>query len=423
MPNALPASPSIDHTGTAPLAVRMNEREPRADSFTVLGLAPNHWEAQWMNRQQILSRLARRHTVLYSTGPWSVWEVRDADYRRAPLLGRFELRDGVWVDQAPRWLLSWPSRRAWDATVDALTVRRWRNHLDRIVGGPLVCYVFHPRYRRLADRVGADLLVYNPFDLFSRTSGWTAQDQADEVHLLRNSGLVIASSEPARVALQARADRPVLLVPNGVDADLFERGSAQSPPADLAAIPHPRIGYVGSVNSKVDATLVAALARREPGWNFVFIGPVFGLDERTQTGIAACRRLANVHFLAARPMKELPAAMGGLDVGLMCYRKDTWADFGYPLKLHEYLACGLPVVSTPLQSLLGEQEWITVAEGEDGWHAAIAAALAGHGRGSRDERRAVARRNTWDIRTATIEQAVGAALRQHVGHPAERIAD
>jgi glycosyltransferase involved in cell wall biosynthesis len=286
--------------------------------------------------------------------------------------------------------------------------------------GPIVAYVFHPMYRRCAEQVKADLLVYSPYDLFSRMPGWTEQQDAEEQRLLDSSTFVIASSEPTRAALQRRTNKPVFLVPNGADARHFEQGSGQPAPADLAAIPRPRIGYVGSLNRKVDYGLIAQIATQEPGWQLVLIGPRGSLDDESRVTFELCEQLPNVHLLPPRPVEELPSCMGGLDVALMCYRKDTWADFGFPLKLYEYLASGLPVVSTPLQSVLDHHEFLDVAEGVSGWRDAIARALNGHGSGTPESRRAEARRNTWDLRVARINELLATAASGALSRPPSR---
>lgn len=370
-----------------------------------------------MNRQQILSRLARIHAVLYSNGPWSVWDTSHSRFRGSRWFGRFEHRDGVLVDRPPKLLLRWPTWPVLDRAPMWLSVARWRHALSTMGGGPVVAYVFHPMYRRHAEVLRPDLLVYNPYDMFSRTPSWSAAQAEEERQLLHHSDLVIAASEPTRAALQAQTGRPVYCVTNAADAEQFARGARQPAPADIAAIPRPRIGYVGSLNRKVDFGLLARLARREPGWHFVFIGPQGSFDDESRAAFDDCIRLPNIHVLPARPVTELPMCMGALDVGLMCYRKDTWMDFAFPLKLYEYLAAGLPVISTPLPSLLEHGEFIDLVEGEAAWHGAISAALAGKGPSTPDGRRQEARRNTWDARVATIAELIDHALRGTLAVP------
>jgi glycosyltransferase involved in cell wall biosynthesis len=369
-----------------------------------------------MNRQHLLSRLAKRHQVLYSNGPWSVWDRHQLEFRASRWAGSFQQQDGVWVDQPPKLLLSWPTRLAWELITTPIAVTRWRRQLARMGSGPTVAYVFHPMYLQYVERMRADLIVYSPFDLFSKMPDWSDEKSAEEQRLVDLCGLVITSSEPTRHALQQKTAKPVFCVPNGVDADLFEAGSALPPPPDLAAIPRPRIGYVGSLNRKVDFPLIRNIALREPSWHFVFIGLEGNFDDVTGAAIEQCRQLPNVHFLPSKPVANLPMYMGALDVGLMCYRKDTWADFGYPLKLHEYLASGLPVVSTPLQSIRGCDEWIETADDEQSWRNAIGRALNGHGRSTPGARRAEAHRNTWDARVATIDELLTAALNGTLEH-------
>jgi glycosyltransferase involved in cell wall biosynthesis len=375
-----------------------------------------------MNRQQILSRLAKNHDVLYSNGPGSVWDRQSERYRAASWIGGFERRDGVLVDRPPKVLLSWPTHPTSERTVAQLAVARWRRELARMGSGPVVAYVFHPMYVRYAERLHADLVVYNPFDLFSKMPGWTPEESTAERRMLRLSNVVITSSEPARATLQLMTTKRVHCVPNGADARHFEAGAMQPPPADLAAIPRPRIGYVGSLNRKVDFNLILSIANREPGWHFVFIGPEGNLDDASQRAVDRCRQLPNVHFLAPRPISELPMCMGALDVAMMCYRKDTWMEYGFPLKLYEYLAAGLPIVSTALQSISGHRDYVDVADGESAWHGAIARALNGSGRSTPEARRAEARRNTWDLRVATISDILTAAISGKTSHPPSRLA-
>jgi hypothetical protein len=81
--------------------------------------------------------------------------------------------------------------------------------------GPIIAYVFHPMYLRFVEQVQADLVVYGPYDLFSKMPDWSDERSAEEQRLLELCGLVIASSEPTRSALQQKTTKPVFCVPNG----------------------------------------------------------------------------------------------------------------------------------------------------------------------------------------------------------------
>ncbi|MGB0631599.1 MAG: hypothetical protein ACPGRZ_12985 [Alphaproteobacteria bacterium] len=91
--------------------------------------------------------------------------------------------------------------------------------------------------------------------------------------------------------------------------------------------------------------------------------------------------------------------MGNMDVNIMCYRLDGgWWQAGYPLKMHEYLAVGKPVVSTGLHSILPFSEVIDIRADVEGWREALANALSGDAVGTVARRIEVARENSWDAR-------------------------
>jgi glycosyltransferase involved in cell wall biosynthesis len=180
-------------------------------------------------------------------------------------------------------------------------------------------------------------------------------------------------------------------------------------PADLAAVPRPRIGYTGALNRKVDFPLLVSIASRHPLWQIVLVGALGNLDAETTAAVSTLRQLSNVHFLGFKDHRELPQYVGHMDVNLLAYRlaPHLWTQGIYPLKLHEYLAAGRPVVSADLPSVRPFAEVVHVVRESGGWETAIAAALDGHGTGSVESRRAVARNNGWDARALALERWLG----------------
>src|SRR5450759_4284903 len=73
--------------------------------YAILALAPQVWNEQWVNRQQLLSRIGRHHDVLYSTGGWFVWDRAADAWRTAAICGRIDAADNVWIDESPRYLM------------------------------------------------------------------------------------------------------------------------------------------------------------------------------------------------------------------------------------------------------------------------------------------------------------------------------
>jgi glycosyltransferase involved in cell wall biosynthesis len=186
---------------------------------------------------------------------------------------------------------------------------------------------------------------------------------------------------------------------------------AQGPcPSDLSSIPHPRIGYVGSINLKVDLLLVAEIARRRPDWHWVFIGPVLHnraenpWNAEFQAGLAACDKLDNIHFLGGKPYSLVPSYTTRMDVNTLCYRNVAggWWTAIYPLKLHEYLAAGNPIVGTNLEVLQEFRSVVAIAETPEEWLHALSIAVDAGGTGTKHERQKVALQNSWESRAEVL---------------------
>jgi glycosyltransferase involved in cell wall biosynthesis len=267
--------------------------------------------------------------------------------------------------------------------------------------------MFHPAFVDYIDVVAPDAVVYQPYDLLEAMPGWTTEDDTRERRLLASADEVIASSAPTARRLREKSGRAVRVIPNGVDFALFDSARVQGvgEPESLARIPRPRIGYVGSLHPVVNFGLFAELAQRRPKWNLVLVGGQSPRhDERMARDLAICRALPNIHFLGMQPLQHMPAYMLHMDVNTICWHvgEGTWGDAAYPLKLHEYLATGGPVVSSPLESVQPFADVVRLAEGVLDWEDAIADALAGRGTGTSEQRAAVAAANSWNSRAADL---------------------
>jgi glycosyltransferase involved in cell wall biosynthesis len=371
-------------------------------------LAPNRWDGVWMNRQQLFSRLARRHFVLYSTGALTLrqWRSRahSSDGRAAP-------RPGVaLVDEPPLLLRRIPRVAAWDRLVILNTARRWRRLAGPREAGPLIAYVFHPKFWPYIDDLNPDHLVYHAYDLLERTRGWSHKLDLFQRLLCQKADLVVSSSQAIADVLERKYGRVPTVIANGVDYDAFVSAadSGEPAPPELLAIPRPRIGYAGALSRKVDFDLIATLARRRREWHFVFMGEVRSLDGSSATAMAEAQAQPNVHFLPPKPHEMVPAYVSAMDVNIMCYRlsDDLWIEGIYPLKLHEYLAAGRPIVSADVPSVRLFAHVVAIARGAEQWERALQSALSSGEPGALAGRRQVAAENSWDARVRQIEAAL-----------------
>jgi glycosyltransferase involved in cell wall biosynthesis len=267
--------------------------------------------------------------------------------------------------------------------------------LNAIFGEPLV------------GALGERLTVYHCTDEVSTTPNLSPHLPAIEQAMLARTGLAIASSR-ALVEAKRLYCANIHFVPNAADVSFFEQ--ALSPdtlvPDDLAALPSPRIIFVGALDFRFDTSLLAACARSRPGWSWVLVGP----EDRATFDVAPLAGQPNIYRLGLRPRDVVPGYLRGSDAAIIPYHLTEHTRNVYPLKLHEYLAAGKPVVTTPLPDLVEFEPVIRLASETDEFIDALDGVLTEDTEAVLQDRLDVARANDWSQRVATIEGLIDAAL-------------
>lgn len=292
-----------------------------------------------------------------------------------------------------------------------LLLANLRRAVRRLGLGDPILLIFSPNVADVVGRLGERLAVYYCID---ELTGYREVDStalaASETELMNMVDCVIACS-------QALADRRseehphTYYVPHGVDWESFSRVVTDhlEVPADLAALPGPVIGFFGFLSDDwIDFELVDHLARSHPEWSIVLIGRVKG-DLRSLV------TATNVHYLGMRRFEDLPAYCAGFDVGIVPFALNELTRHSSPLKLLEYLAAGLPVVSVDIPEVHRYREFVAIASDRDDFVRHVERALADDTTERQVQRSDRMRVETWEYRLEQIGEILEERRRGRAG--------
>ncbi len=325
--------------------------------FDLVCLSHLRWDFVYQRPQHLLSRCARDRRVFFVEEP--------VEHAAEPTLTTRE-REGVVVaiPHLPRGVDV--------ATAEALQ----RELLDELleqegVDEPVLWY-YTPAAVAFSGHVDALAVVYDCMDelsAFARAPRWLRERERE---LLARADLVFTGGASLWEA-KRRLHDDVHLFPSSVDREHFAQARAPlREPRDQAAIARPRLGFAGVIDERMDLELLAALADLRPDWQLVMVGPVVKISHKRLP------RRPNVHYLAKKPYERLPAYLAGWDVALLPFARNEATRFISPTKTPEYLAAGLPVVSTSIRDVVrpyGELGLVRIADEPEAFAAAVEAAL------------------------------------------------
>lgn len=235
-----------------------------------------------------------------------------------------------------------------------------------------VAWYYTPMALGFTRQLTPDAIVYDCMDELSAFLGAPPILVEREAALLRRAGVVFTGGQSL---YEAKRDRHhnAHAFPSSIDAIHFAKARrATIDPGDQADLAHPRIGFAGVIDERMDLLLLRDVASARPEWQFVMLGPVVKIDP------ASLPRLANIHYLGQKPYAELPAYLSGWDVAWLPFARNEATRFISPTKTPEYLAAGRPVVSTSIRDVVrpyGERGLVRIADAAPDVVAAMEAAM------------------------------------------------
>jgi len=272
-------------------------------------------------------------------------------------------------------------------------------------GEKVISWSFLPASAPVSGTLGEELVVYHCVDEFSAFSDTNGRHIAElEERLLKRAHLCITSAERLREN-KAKVNPNTVLVRHGVDFDHFVKAcdAGTKVPEDIARLPHPVIGFFGLVADWVDLGWFEACARSHPEWSVVVLGNI-----PPDVDVGHLRGIPNLHFLGHKPYAELPGYCKAFDVALMPFKWNELTLNANPLKVREYLAAGLPVVSTRIPEVEVVKQ-VRIADSREGFVQAVEKAFADPG--PRAERSDGMRCESWEAKADEVRRAIAGLQR------------
>jgi len=266
-----------------------------------------------------------------------------------------------------------------------------------------------PMAAEVIDDIPAKLVVYYILDNYEEMPHhYTGYIRELEAQMIDRADVLLATSEPL-VEQKSKPGRPITLLPQGVDFDHFHRSFAQRfpEPVDLADIPGRRILFVGLLAPWVDVELIASAAKAYPSASVVVIGPV-------RINIESLRKEPNVYVLGSRPYADIPLYLAHCNAAIIPFLENTLTRYVNPLKLLEYMAAGLPVISTPLPHAPALDDLVQWASSASEFITQLGLALNGFSEARRARCIEYAQENSWESRARQFSDLLEESQRRVV---------
>lgn len=279
-------------------------------------------------------------------------------------------------------------------------------------------WFYTPMALPMADRLRPAGIVYDCMDELSMFRGAPPELLGQEAALLKSADVVFTGGRSLYASKRDR-HRSVHCFPSSVDASHFRRAHVDHPLQ--CNLDHPRLGYCGVIDERIDLDLIAGIADARPQWQLVMVGPTAKIDPD------ALPRRPNIHWLGQQDYRELPAFINGWDVCLLPFALNEATRFISPTKTLEYMACGKPSVSTAIRDVVEPYGHVVpIRSDAAGFVSACEEILArDDAQRERHERELadIIGRTSWDATAAGMARLIAEAAAARAARQLPRVAD
>ncbi|GAA6618843.1 UDP-galactopyranose mutase [Scytonema sp. NUACC26] len=320
--------------------------EVSTDTPDLICLSHLRWNFVYQRPQHLMARCAIGRRVFF---------VEEPIFDEEPL-GRLDISQDkhgivVVVPHLPQGL----SEEAVSANLKVLIDALFAEHHIR----KYIFWYYTPMAIAFTDHLQPEAVIYDCMDELSAFKGASPTLKNYEAELFRRADLVFTGGQSLYES-KVNQHPNIYAFPSSVDVQHFAQArTLTEEPADRANIPHPRLGFCGVIDERMDIELLTGIADARPDWHLVMVGPVVKIDP------AILPQRENIHYLGGKDYKDLPAYLAGWDLAMLPFARNESTRFISPTKTPEYLAAGKPVVSTSIRDVVrpyGDMKLVRIAD-------------------------------------------------------------
>ncbi len=320
-----------------------NLEGPKPGTLDLVCFSHLRWNFVYQRPQHLMSRCARERRVFYVEEPVHFDGPPHLEVEKDP--------SGVMIVKP--FLPHGLNEEETNAATEKLVNQLFEEEVN-----DFILWYYTPMALNFSRHLEPALTVYDCMDELSLFKGAPAKLQELEKELIHRADLIFTGGQTLYESKRNGHDN-VYLFPSSIDAPHFEQArKKQADPDDQVNIPHPRLGFFGVIDERMDLDLLGKLAEARPDWHLVMLGPVVKIEQENLPN------QPNIHYLGMKTYEQLPQYLAGWDVALLPFALNDSTRFISPTKIPEYLAGGKPVVSTPIRDVInpyGKQNLVSIA--------------------------------------------------------------
>lgn len=394
--------------------------------YNIICLSNQLWDTTSpTNKHHVMYRLAKLgHSVLYVDPPINMGRI----FAKQIKAGFWDLRRFLTQtrkDSSSLLVYTPLNVVPFSFVTSSLHVLRLRGLAQKFFSerSKTILWVYHvqiPRIDIYLKSLDYDMLVYDCVDNYEGMRGddtfysAVTKNVLFQEETLAKAANVIFAVTPMLVEKLGRLNSNIYWVPNAGDYELFKDAKKYkyNLPIDIKDIPRPRIGYIGALDEyKFDSRLLRKCALDYPQYSFVLIGPLAIKSKDASLKDLGLLDLPNIFYLGPKPYAQKKHYLAGFDAEVIPFQLNDYTLFSYPVKFHDSLSAGIPIVATNLPAFSPYKDVSYISKNYEEFSNNLKKALEEDSTQKMKMRQEVAKKNSWDAKVERMLEHINQITR------------